>query len=209
MYSGCDAIVDESLDFGIRVFQCKCREVGICRPRGMRKVDHQRRWPRIIRKITCVTSEKRGTIIQSKIHHSKLSGIRMRWIRLLIRDRGEDNIARSIEHKLAIRGNHGRPIWPILDIGARVDRKDEIDIPLFLQDWPQRDILEILPAIDEGDVFKAGNGVGGAVDATEGIGIDGDVFLCFVEDLEDRCDDECGGGFIGGGDLKKDLVEKG
>lgn len=197
MYSGRGAIVHKSLHLGIRVFQGECREIGECRPRGMRKVDHERRWPRIIREIGCITSEKRGTIIQSEIHHPNVSGIQMRGVRLLIRDRGKDDIARSIEHKLPIRGDHGRRIWPILDIGARVDGKNEIDISLFLQEWPQRDILEILPAIDKGDVLEAGGGVGGAVDAAEGIRVDGDVFLCFIEDLEDCVDDECGGGFVG------------
>jgi hypothetical protein len=113
----------------------------------------------------------------------------MRWVRLLIRNGREDDVARSIEHELPVRSHYGRPIGPILDIGTWIDGEDKIDIPLFLQQWPQWDILEILAAIDQRDIFEAWDEVGRAVEATEGIGVDGNVFLCFIEDLEDCWDD--------------------
>lgn len=142
-HSGC-AILHELVNLSVIELKYKCRIVGICCPTSMWEIYDEwwdaRKWC----VIAGITSKKCRARVESQIHKSTLNHGRGRYIRLLVRNIREDDVAGVIKPGFLVSHHHWSPVRPIiLCIRARVDCKNNVHISFFLKQWPQGNILKI------------------------------------------------------------------
>ena len=167
--------------------------------RRVREVDYQRRDGG---GVGAVAAKEGGAVVETEV--DKAVGVRHGGEGGAVGDAG------GVEAAL-VGGDEGCAVGPeIGGVGGRVDGENDVDVALRLDLRVQRDVLQILASVDEGQTARLRGRRGGVVETVKGVGgVVCNVVAVAVDALEDKGDKVLG--YIGNVlifDLDQELVEQ-
>lgn len=124
------------------------RDVGIGNVRSVGEVDNQRRGASGARRVGAVASKEGRPGVETLVNEG-----------VLVRDGGECGAignARGVQAAL-VGGNQSGTVRPgVVGVSRGINGEDNIDVSLGLDQWVQRDVLEILATIHDVQLFLLG-----------------------------------------------------